>query len=128
VRKYVTNTGRALHNGRTTRATLTVKRPAAKPLPFHLQCHPQALSRTKRHPGCNTNLRPREGEFSREPFLSPAYGAGKWLSAEPGPVSVEVVGRGTWFAPSLPYAMAWKDAAEAVGPWEVNVYLNELRR
>lgn len=90
---------------------------------MHLQCHPQALTRTKRNPGCMTYFKPREGSFSREHFLSPAYGSGKWLSTEPGPVSVEVVGRGTWYAPSLPYAMAWKEAAEASGPWVVNVYV-----
>lgn len=121
-RRFVTRTGRALPTGSTTRRTLTVKRPSVPPLPLHLQCHPQALRRTTRNPGCNTYLRPREGDFPREHFFSPAYEAGKWLSTEPSPVSVEVVGFGTWYAPSLPYAMAWKEAAEASGSLSVNVY------
>jgi hypothetical protein len=44
-----------------TRASLAVKRPGAKPLPMHLQCHPKALTKTPRNPGCIKNHEPHWG-------------------------------------------------------------------
>jgi len=56
---HVTPTGRAKPNGRTTRASQSVKKTKYakrqdRPLGFDLQCHPQALARTSRNPGCAT--------------------------------------------------------------------------
>ncbi len=51
----VTPTGRAISEGRATRATYSVKRAHdGKPLPLHLQCHPIPLTRTPKHPKCET--------------------------------------------------------------------------
>lgn len=51
--KYVTNTGRAISEGRVTRESRKVKRGTdSRPLPIHLTCHPKRLAPTPVHPGC----------------------------------------------------------------------------
>lgn len=71
----VTETGRAISVGRVTRASLGVKRQSAKPLPIELQCHPKALSRTSRNPGCIRGGSPHWGlgysglDITREQIL-----------------------------------------------------------
>lgn len=54
-KRYVTRTGRALSAGRVTRKSNEQRkrhRGQERPLPFNLQCHPKALSRTTLNPQC----------------------------------------------------------------------------
>jgi hypothetical protein len=82
--RYVTKTGRAISPGTVTRAGHAVKRPKAKPLPMHLQCHPKALAPTPTNPGCFKGGQPHWGlglfslDLTREQLR-----AGVGLSQEP---------------------------------------------
>lgn len=56
---HTTRTGRAKPNGKVRRSSASVRKTKYvkrqdKPLPFDLQCHPQVLERTPRHPSCIT--------------------------------------------------------------------------
>jgi hypothetical protein len=90
-------------------------------LPVHLQCHPQYLHRTPIHPDCDTYENPVGGMFMVQPMAALLYGRGNGLF-DCGPIAVEVVGKGTWYAPNLTYAWAWKRAAERTKLYQVNVY------
>lgn len=60
--RWVTPTGRCKGPGRATRASHKVRRSSnCPPLPIHLQCHPVALTKTPRHPGCLKNAQPHWG-------------------------------------------------------------------
>lgn len=56
--KHVTKTGRAIGEGRVTRASKLIrKRPRGTmggPLPFEVACHPMRMSPTPVHPDCVT--------------------------------------------------------------------------
>lgn len=59
---YRTRTGRAKPNGKTYRSSQNVRKAKYtkgkgqdRPLPLDMQCHPQALTPTPRHPGCVTD-------------------------------------------------------------------------
>lgn len=56
--RQVNKYGRANPHGTVTRASENVRRVARKqerPLPMHLQCHPQYLMPTSRNPDCETS-------------------------------------------------------------------------
>lgn len=60
---YRTRTGRAKPNGKTTRRSQSVRQTKYvkgkgqdRPLPLDMACHPQALTRTPLHPGCDTDM------------------------------------------------------------------------
>ena len=59
---HVSPTGRAKPRGKTTRASLSVRKTKYakgtgqdRPLPLSMACHPQPLTRTPLHPGCVTD-------------------------------------------------------------------------
>lgn len=120
-----TRSGRALPTGKTTRRSLSVKRPSVKPLPLHLQCYPQAMVRTPRHPGCTTSVAWTGVALSLERSMANdtvGYAYGRGLSDTPSRCKVVVDGHGTWYHHDPMFALGWKRAAEAVG-FCVEVYL-----
>lgn len=118
--QHVTRTGRSVPIGRTTRRNKEVKRPAVKPLPFHLQCHPQKRDRLPIHPDCKTSSLPTGYLFNASPCMGLLFGTGYGLDAK-GPVRVVVADHGTWYARDVLYAFQWKQAAEREG-YRVSVY------
>lgn len=70
--KYVTKTGRAIGEGRVTRASKLIrKRPrgmVGRPLPLEVSCHPMRMSPTPVNPDCVT--------------LATHYGAGARMAAQ----------------------------------------------
>jgi hypothetical protein len=121
--KYITKTGRALRSGKTTRASLRVKRPKVKPLPLHLQCYPQALHRTPTHPACATFVQP-EGymrAMASTPIMRLLTGSG--LSKTPDRVRVVIEGHGTWYAHDSAHAFAWARSAH-LHALTVKVYID----
>ena len=119
--RYVTRTGHSVRIGRTTRKSREVKRPSARPLPLHLQCHPQYLHKLPLHPECREFDQPTGALLAACPF-SILFRAGRWLSSEPGPVEIVVEGCGTWYHHDSAFAFTWKKAAEKTG-LTVNVYI-----
>lgn len=118
--RWVTKTGRSLPIGKTTRRNKQVKRPSVKPLPLHLQCHPQKRERLPLHPDCATSRIPSGYVWDLQVGMSLLFGMGYGLN-ESGPVRVEVADHGTWYADDTVYAFAWKQAAERSG-YKVAVY------
>jgi hypothetical protein len=116
-RVYVTSTGRAISAGRVTRSSLYVKRPKGKPLPAYLACHPKALTRTKRHPGCLT-YQPTYGKmvgYLRElAGNSVGFSTGEGLDHK-GPIALYVQGFGTFQHNDLIEAVGWAKAAREFG-------------
>ena len=122
--QHTTKTGRALPIGRVTRKSREVGRPkGVKPLPLHLQCHPQYAHKLPRHPDCDTSPDIGPGMLALIPCASILHAVGHLLSKEPGPIHVEVVGHGTWYADDSAFAFRWALAARAAG-LTVNVYIN----
>lgn len=120
--RYVTDTGRALSKGRVTRASLNVKRShrkQGKPLPFDLQCHPVALTRTPQHPRCYT-YKPQYGlalhyeRLAEREGNTCGFAQGAWLSGE-GAYRVVVDGYGEFRHNDLYQAMGWASAARSFG-------------
>lgn len=122
--RYVTKTGRAIRTGRTTRASLSVRRPAVKPLPLHLQCHPPALYRTTHNPACEEFAQPtgHMRAVCRGSFMAALVGSG--LSETPNRVRVVVEGYGTWYAADSAHAFAWAKAAQLLA-LTVKVYIDQ---
>lgn len=118
--QYVTKTGRAPRLGRTTRKSLAVKRPKAKPLPMHLQCHPPTLHRTPTHPHCSTFEQRTGGMLDIALFQTLLFREGQGLSKS-GPIRVEVDGHGTFRHHDVAEALAWAKAARRAS-LTVNVY------
>ena len=122
--RYVTRTGHSVRIGKTTRKSREVKRPNVRPLPLHLQCHPQYLHKLSWHPDCREFDQPTGALLSVLPF-SILFRAGRWLAPERGPDStVEIVvdDCGTWYHHDTAFAFTWKKAAEKTG-LTVNVYI-----
>lgn len=113
--RWVTKTGRSTSPGRVTRAGQRVKRPKAKPLPMHLQCHPKALTPTPRNPGCFKGGSPHWGlghytmEWTREEMLC---GEGLDLRGRYSLVH-EATGDVLGLTDDIIYAMAYKVRGEA---------------
>jgi hypothetical protein len=122
--KYVTATGRAHRYGRTTRKSHAVKRPKAKPLPLHLQCHPQALHHTTHNPDCATYKEPTGSLIANSPFQTMLFTVGHLLTVHKDRVRVVVEGHGTWYAHDSAYAFQWARGARSTG-LTVNVYIEE---
>ena len=121
--RYITKTGRSYRSGRTTRASLAVKRPKVKPLPLHLQCHPQALHRTPTHPACETFVQP-EGymrAMTTAPLMRLLTGSG--LSTTPDRVRVVVEDHGTFYASDSAHAFTWAKSARLFA-LTVKVYID----
>jgi hypothetical protein len=124
VTKFVTRTGRSLPIGRTTRKNKEVKRPSAKPLPLHLQCHPQKRHRLPTHPGCRKHIPTLALGGMLTLLCGPAlYAGGHGLSTEKDRVQIDVADHGTWYCGDSAFAFAWKQAAEQHG-FRVAVYVN----
>lgn len=116
---------RATPRGRVTRKSLQVRRPAGKPLPLHLQIHPQCLTRTPRNPDCATTLR-QHGEAAmmlRWHWGDFAEGRGMWPRKQ-GKFYVELFGRRFHHDDAL-HAIAWARAASKVCGLDVRMYTSE---
>jgi len=138
--RYVTKTGRAVRTGRTTRKSLSVRRPAVKPLPLHLQCHPPALHRTPMHPKCRTTNTDVWGAMlALLPAPAMRLLTADGISLTPPPegrwpdrgrpqvplVRVVIDGLGTWYASDSARGMAWAKSVRSTFPTlTVKVYID----
>lgn len=119
--RQVTKNGRALRKGRVTRASNAIRkrqRGQERPLPWDLQCHPQALHRTPTHPHCGT-YKPDSGWFvhyftkAREGHTT-AFAEGMWLAGV-GDYRVVVDNFGEYRHNDMWQAMGWAAAARSFG-------------
>lgn len=109
-----TTNGRAKPKGRVTRASQRVKRPAGKPLPFHLQVLPQKLQRTPLHPDCADTLTHygQTADMALE-WKWHDFAMGRGLLPGSGRNTIELFGQ-TYHAPDSLFALAWVRAARIV--------------
>jgi hypothetical protein len=115
----VTPTGRAKTPGRVTRNSLSVKRQGGAPLSVDLACHPVALTRTPRNPGCVTGI-PWGESYLHHKKAAKARGAAyftqrAWAVDESHVCTLYVQGLRVHTSSSVAYAMGWKQAASDYG-------------
>lgn len=117
--------GRADKHGRTTRASRSIKRPAGKPLPFHLQVLPQRLDPTPVHPHCATTSTHwgRYVVMSKWHWTRFVDGRGLW-PRKVGKYRVELFGQSFHHDDAL-YALAWVRAAQEVTGLDVRLYTTD---